>query len=124
MRFISASTAFESILHAYHGKGGLIMPKNVFKVLNERIADVIKYEAENKISQEDLDRMVRAIPRINEHNYRTKAKPVCTSTVTKRNLNWSLVDLSGKCANCCKVSLSIGIFLTRLLYHDRIHAFV
>jgi hypothetical protein len=74
MRFISASTAFESILHAYHGKGGLIMPKNVFKVLNERIADVIKYEAENKISQEDLDRMVRAIPCINEHNYRTKAK--------------------------------------------------
>jgi len=31
MRFISASTAFESILHAYHGKGGLIIPKMFLK---------------------------------------------------------------------------------------------
>jgi hypothetical protein len=74
MRFISASTAFESILQAYHGEGGLIMPKNIFKLLSEKIATVINKEAENTILQEDVDQMVRAIPRINELNYRTKAR--------------------------------------------------
>lgn len=74
MRFISASTAFESILQAYHGEGGLIMPKNAFKLLSEKIGAMIKKEAGNKILQEEIDQMVRAIPRINERNYRTKAK--------------------------------------------------
>ena len=78
-RYISASTALESILEVFSPDSGLILSRKDFEELSKKIIVTIKNELGDKVSQEDIESMKKSLPNINRRHYRTKVEGLLES---------------------------------------------
>lgn len=79
MKYISASTALESILDAFSTESELILSKKDFDELRKKIEAIIENEIGEKIPPEDLELMLSHLPNINRRSYRIKAEALLGS---------------------------------------------
>lgn len=74
MRFISASTSFESILDGFSTESGQILPKKEFKELKDVLSATIQNNIGAGTPLEDVETMVNRLADINRRPYRKKAE--------------------------------------------------
>jgi hypothetical protein len=74
MRYISASTALESILAAFNSDSEEIISKKQFRDLSRKIKNTINDELSGKISQQKIEMMLKKLPNINRHRHHYMSK--------------------------------------------------
>lgn len=79
MKFISASTALESILDSFSTESESILPKKDFCELRKKINKVIENEVKTKVSQEEMESILQRLSDINRRSYKKKAQRLLES---------------------------------------------
>jgi hypothetical protein len=79
MKYISASTAFESILDRYIGDEEYIIEKQTFKVVVAKLKQTLEHELKGKIESQDFNLLSPSLENINRRSYRSKAKKLLQS---------------------------------------------
>jgi hypothetical protein len=78
-RFISATTALESILDTYSTESGQILTTDQFKDLKNTLATTIRNKLGEQVQQEDIDLIVNRLADINRRSYMKKAESLLKS---------------------------------------------
>ena len=81
MKFVSASTSLESILHSFSKdkESDTFLPDEKFKILRKKIEPVIINEIENQMPSEDVNSMLNKISDINRRSYKKKTEALLNS---------------------------------------------
>ncbi|MGC1931442.1 MAG: hypothetical protein WA667_20915 [Candidatus Nitrosopolaris sp.] len=79
MKYISASTAFESILDSYIGDEEYMIEKKTFKVVVAKLKQILEQELKGKIESHDFNLLLPSLGIINRLSYRSKAKKLLQS---------------------------------------------
>lgn len=79
MKYISASTAFESILDSSVSDEESIIDKKTFKTVVAKLKQILEEELRGKIESHDLGSLLTSLEYINRRSYRSKAKKLLQS---------------------------------------------
>jgi len=79
MKYISASTALESILDSSIRDEESIIDKKTFKTVVVKLEQILEQELRGKIESHDFDSLLASLENINRRPYRSKAKKLLQS---------------------------------------------
>jgi hypothetical protein len=94
MKYISASTAFESILDSSIRDEEYIIDKKTFKMVVAKLKQILEQELRGKIESHDFDSLLISLENINRRSYRSKAKKLLQSLgILDTETKEALVDI-------------------------------
>jgi hypothetical protein len=112
MKYISASTAFETILDSFIKDEDSIIDKKTFKTVVTKLKQILEQELRGKIESHDFDSLLISLENINRRSYRSKAKKLLQSlgildTETKEALV-DVISVSNKITHAGRFRIGAG----------------